>query len=569
MSVPGQINEPEVSPQDSWLGFSIADAFLGIEARLDRISEQVEQCTAEVTQMNLRPPAQAVHRRVNFPSKVRPEGILSVIPSEAPLSLESPYPSEIETIPSLASFSQDMSHTDSRAKPTTSERSFREMTRSGTDAQTVQSGVYEHRFSRQVKAFRSVDLRVAWQVYGTELKQKMGSLEAQPLMRLVYRTRAEFLWELLDDPESSRWAWGLAIFLKMLVLISMLTSELAALPHSVDARALLAFEFVCDTVFFVECWCRILSAPSKIGYLADPLNAPDVLSIVGLPLRACLISVVQPSHEYDVLRTVLYYFLPLVRFLKLLRRFDTIRLLTEACRNSLESLPVLAYIVALITLAAATGIYLLEPVDNIPSMPHALWLAIVTMTTVGYGDFYPISLGGYLMVSLLTFVSMIFLALPVGIIGYEFTQAWKQREQMLLMMRIRRSLVKWSYDANDMNILFQYADSDGDGCLNLTEFVELVRQMRIGLSVDHAVQIFALYHDESQGTMSFAELLRDIFPEEYLRDQQERTGDQQLQLQASKQSIFQALQRFESDRQHSAASRSVKSDFQTGDEDTG
>lgn len=45
-------------------------------------------------------------------------------------------------------------------------------------------------------------------------------------------------------------------------------------------------------------------------------------------------------------------------------------------------------------LLSATMIYLVEERDNIPSMPHAMWLALVTMTTVGYGDYYPTSVAG-------------------------------------------------------------------------------------------------------------------------------------------------------------------------------
>lgn len=91
----------------------------------------------------------------------------------------------------------------------------------------------------------------------------------------------------------------------------------------------------------------------------------------------------------------------------------------HAARSSVDALPVLFYIMTVITLVAATAIYLAESRANIPSMHHSLWLAIVTMTTVGYGDYYPTSLAGYIIASVLTFVSVLFLALPVGIIGNE------------------------------------------------------------------------------------------------------------------------------------------------------
>ena len=78
---------------------------------------------------------------------------------------------------------------------------------------------------------------------------------------------------------------------------------------------------------------------------------------------------------------------------------------------------------AVMVLFSATIIYLVESQDNVPTLQHSLWLAIVTVTTVGYGDFYPESSWGYLVVSLLTFISVLFLAMPVGIIGHEFTQS--------------------------------------------------------------------------------------------------------------------------------------------------
>ena len=62
--------------------------------------------------------------------------------------------------------------------------------------------------------------------------------------------------------------------------------------------------------------------------------------------------------------------------------------------KALDPLQVLSYITAFIVLFSGTLIYVLEDRSNIPSMPHCLWLALVTMTTVGYGDYYPKSWGG-------------------------------------------------------------------------------------------------------------------------------------------------------------------------------
>ncbi|CAE7654036.1 Kcnq2 [Symbiodinium pilosum] len=144
-------------------------------------------------------------------------------------------------------------------------------------------------------------------------------------------------------------------------------------------------------------------------------------------------------------------------------------------------------------LFSATIIYLVESQDNVPTLQHSLWLAIVTVTTVGYGDFYPESSWGYLVVSLLTFISVLFLAMPVGIIGHEFTQSWLSRRKVLLQGRVRRCLSKWGYTAADLQMLFDYADADGDGNLALIEFIELIRQMRIGVSAEQAAELFTMF----------------------------------------------------------------------------
>lgn len=285
----------------------------------------------------------------------------------------------------------------------------------------------------------------------------------------------------------------------------------------------LVLDICFDTVFMVEFLSRLVSTPSKRTYLKDPLNWADIVSALGLPLRAVTGFAVLAHPPSTALETVLVFFLPLVRLLKLLRYFESFRLLLDACKNSMEAVPFLAYMAAVITLSSATVIYLVEPRSRIPSMPHSVWLALVTMTTVGYGDFFPVTFWGYVTVSVLTCASVLFLALPVGIIGNEFWNVWESRNEVLLVTRVRRALHKWGYAAKDVKILFQYVDQDGDGTLDLAEFLELVRQMRIGISAENAFKIFTIFDDDSSGTIDCAEFLRHIFPEEYVEKQQEQS----------------------------------------------
>eukprot|EP00438_Fugacium_kawagutii_P007038 Skav230654 [mRNA] locus=scaffold2103:266498:267368:- [translate_table: standard] len=101
-----------------------------------------------------------------------------------------------------------------------------------------------------------------------------------------------------------------------------------------------------------------------------------------------------------------------------------------------------------------------------------------------------------LVASILTFVSVLFLALPVGIIGNEFTACWQSRHQVLLKTRVRKCLLKWGYtvtglkQARDLQLLIEYVDVDQDGFLTLSEFLELIQQM-LGARNDAADEFYS------------------------------------------------------------------------------
>ena len=75
-------------------------------------------------------------------------------------------------------------------------------------------------------------------------------------------------------------------------------------------------------------------------------------------------------------------------------------------------------------------------------------------------------------------------AMPVGLVGYEFTVCWQNRARVLLLARARKRFAQWGYQGRDVQLLFEYADTDRDGSLNLLEFCELLSEMKLGLPSD-------------------------------------------------------------------------------------
>lgn len=510
--------------------------FAEIEAKLDRISQQVDSCLAclserhEATRLQPRPSWRSAAS--DHHTSVLPTGSTSHV-EISDESIGRPKPRRPSNF-SLSSWARPPS------KTTTSGR-WLNTTRVGSKDVSLRGG--RSRIQRSV----AMDLQAAWQMQAKTMTQEVS---APPLMRLNRdRSRADNLWELLDDPDSSRPAYWISQFLKVSVIVGLVISQVQTGEEPViSAHLAAAVETTFDVVFFVEFVCRITTAPSKRSYVLDPLNWADLFSAAGLPLRASVGFLVYPAlQEKRNVQLILLLFLPILRFLKLLRYFETFRLLIHAARNAMAALPVLFYIMVVITLVAATAIYLVESRTNIPTMHHSLWLAIVTMTTVGYGDYYPKSLLGYIVASILTFVSVLFLALPVGIIGNEFTACWQSRHQVLLKTRVRKCLLKWGYTAKDLQLLIQYVDVDEDGFLTLSEFLELIQQMRVGISLEHAVDLFILFDTDQNGQIDHGEFLRQIFPEEYVQE------TSRLTIQNAGQRIHEALNHLEAVRRSDSA----------------
>ena len=118
--------------------------------------------------------------------------------------------------------------------------------------------------------------------------------------------------------------------------------------------------------------------------------------------------------------------LRIVRLLKLARYNDAIRKFGRAVRSIREELILfLGVSVALIYLASV-GIYYFEnPAQPkaFPSVPRAMWWAVSTLTTVGYGDVYPVTAGGKAFTTVIPFVGLGVVSIPTGLLASALTEA--------------------------------------------------------------------------------------------------------------------------------------------------
>ena len=225
------------------------------------------------------------------------------------------------------------------------------------------------------------------------------------------------------DTKASR-SFDLAI--QFFILISLVDFTIGTLPDlSPPARRWLrVFEIVTVTVFTVEYALRIILAERKLRFVLSFYGIIDLLAILPFYLGLA----VGPTVDLRALRIVRAF--RLLRVLKMFRYSRALRHISEAVKEVKEELILYLMATAFLIFLASTGIYYFErDVPNTPfkSVLHALWWAVVTLTTVGYGDIVPQTVGGRVFTGLLLLIGIGTISVPSGLIATGLTKVKTQQ----------------------------------------------------------------------------------------------------------------------------------------------
>ncbi len=179
---------------------------------------------------------------------------------------------------------------------------------------------------------------------------------------------------------------------------------------------LFRFEVLLLGVFALEYLVRIWASPRPLRYIFSFWGIVDLLSFA--PAVLLLTPQWQAIRAFRLLR--------LVRLLKLFRSLHALDRLVAAFKDVREELILFAIIAGLMLYVSAVGIYIFEheaQPEAFSSIPMALWWAVATFTTVGYGDMYPITPGGRLFTSAILFIGLGIVAVPAAIVTTALLEA--------------------------------------------------------------------------------------------------------------------------------------------------
>ncbi|MBW3544522.1 MAG: ion transporter, partial [Bacteroidetes bacterium] len=181
---------------------------------------------------------------------------------------------------------------------------------------------------------------------------------------------------------------------------------------------LLNLEWFFTIVFTIEYFLRIIVSRRPIGYIFSFYGIVDLLSI--LPTYLNLIYT--GTRFLQVIRGL--RLLRIFRILKLSRYLGEAETLKYALRNSTYKITVFIGVVLTISMIMGAMMYLVEgPENGFKSIPVSMYWAIVTLTTVGFGDITPSTPLGQFLATVLMLLGYGIIAVPTGIVSSELTKA--------------------------------------------------------------------------------------------------------------------------------------------------
>ena len=282
--------------------------------------------------------------------------------------------------------------------------------------------------------------------------------DASPARRRAY--------EILDvgsthDPWSRRVHAGLVL----LILVSVAMAVLQSVPSIGAAHAglFLGLDLVAGAVFTVEyvlrLWAAVEHPPlrhlpawrARLHLAGQPGMLIDLVAI--LPLYLALAGVAD-------LQVLLLF--RLARFFKLARYSPGLRSLIEAVEAERRALLACLVILGGVMIVAATAMHLAEQgaqPDKFGSIPESMYWAIITLTTVGYGDIHPITPAGRMVAAVTAVMGLVMLSLPVGIIATSFAEVIHRRDFVVTWNMVARVPLFAQLDAREIADIMRYLRS--------------------------------------------------------------------------------------------------------------
>jgi voltage-gated potassium channel len=253
---------------------------------------------------------------------------------------------------------------------------------------------------------------------------------------MAYRELRRRVWEIVephrDGDLQSRLFDLLIISLILLNVLAVILESVASIK-AIYGDALYWFEIASVAVFTVEYMLRMWSVTAdplyshpiggRLRFAFKPLPLIDLLAI--LPYYLTLAGV-----DLRVIRAL--RIMRLLRIAKLGRYYRALRIMNRVLHIRKEELVLTISMMLILLVISSALMYHAEHAaqpEHFPDIPATMWWSIVTLTTVGYGDVYPVTGLGKALAAVIAVFGIGMVALPAGIIGSGFVEEIQRKDE--------------------------------------------------------------------------------------------------------------------------------------------
>lgn len=210
-------------------------------------------------------------------------------------------------------------------------------------------------------------------------------------------------------------------FIQFLIIVSIVNFTILTLPNlsTKTQKIINGLEVFCVAVFTIEYLLRIYAAKSRVRFFFSFFGLVDLIAI--LPFYLAL------GMDLKSLRAIRLF--RILRLFKFLRYGNTLEKMKKSFNIIKRELFLFTLATLLLLYFSSIGIYYFEneaQPEVFTSLFDAMWWSVATLTTVGYGDVYPITNGGKIFASAIVFIGLGLVAIPTGLIASSLTKAFQE-----------------------------------------------------------------------------------------------------------------------------------------------
>jgi len=278
------------------------------------------------------------------------------------------------------------------------------------------------------------------------------------------------IWSIFDEPYSSTAAKVIGVISVFFIVVSIMSFCFKTHPdmrvpvirnitvqtangtlgwtldkYQTNAHvAFLYIEYICNAWFTIEIVMRFISCPNKFDFLKSSVNIIDYVATLSFYIDLVLQQMASHLEKADVLE--FFSIIRILRLFKLTRHSSGLKILIQTFNASAKELMLLVFFLVLGIVIFASLVYYAEriqpnPHNDFNSIPLGLWWALVTMTTVGYGDMVPKTYLGMFVGMLCAVCGVLTVALPVPVIVSNFSMFYSHTQARAKLPKKRRRVV--------------------------------------------------------------------------------------------------------------------------------